>query len=195
MEFINPTNVGKEIAREHYVKFLKALGIWDLMGDEPRVRTPTRVVESFCEFFGNNLEPINFTTFPISSKTDQMVFVGDIDFAALCAHHHLPFFGKCHVAYYPDKKVCGLSKIPRAIEHFTHGALIQEDVAEALADYLEKKLDPHGVAVAIEAEHTCMSLRGVKKPGHRTVSIVYRGTFNHEKRADDRNTFVHLWRP
>ena len=195
MKFINPSEDQKRAAQIHYSDMLMALDIWDLMGDEPKKRTPARVVEAYCEFFGNNLEPINFTTFPILGATNQMVFVGNIDFASLCAHHHLPFFGKVHVAYYPNKVVCGLSKIPRVVEQYTHGALIQEDVVESIADHLFEELEALGVAVAMEAEHTCMALRGVRKPGHRAVSLTYRGCFTTDDAASfaEQQTFMGLW--
>jgi len=170
-----------ETAEHHYIEFLKSLGIWDKMEDEPRLRTPARVVEAYLEFFGNKLTPINFTTFPIpQGECPRFVAVCNITFASLCAHHHLPFTGVCHVGYLPGDRVAGLSKIPRVVEHLTHGAMIQEDVTEGVADYLEENLDPVGVIVVMDAEHTCMSLRGVRKPGHRARTMAMRGTLPHD---------------
>jgi GTP cyclohydrolase I len=174
--YVDPHAVDIAEAATHYEEFLRSLGIWDLMEEEPRARTPARVVQAYLEFFGNNLAPLNFTTFPVTNP-DQMVVVSNISFASLCAHHHLPFHGVCHVGYVPLERVCGLSKIPRVVEHLTHGAMIQEDVTTAIAQFLWEQLSPMGVAVLMEAEHTCMSLRGVRKPGHTASTLEYRGCF------------------
>jgi len=182
MNLKEPTPADLLKAEAAYVVFLRYLGIWDTMEEEPRQRTPARVVQSYLEFFGNNLKPINFTTFPCKSR--QLVVVKDITFAALCAHHHLPFVGKCHVGYYPRKVVAGLSKIPRVVEFFTHGALIQEDVTERIAVYLSTALRARGVIVVMEAEHTCMALRGVRKPGHTAMTLVTRGIFDKSELID-----------
>jgi GTP cyclohydrolase I len=172
----------------YYKLFLEELGIWDIMEAEPKSRTPMRVVQSYLEFFGNNLAPINFTTFPTDSH--QMVSVLNISFAALCAHHHLPFVGKCHVGYIPDGLVPGLSKVARVVEHFTHGALIQEEVTDNIANYLQTMLQPKGVIVVMQAEHSCMTVRGVRKPGSETLTVAKRGVF--EASFDDCSQFLEL---
>lgn len=177
---IKAINADLEQAEFFYVKFLQALGIWEIMEDEPRQRTPARVAHSYLEFFGDSLEPINFTTFPVphcSVESCDVVSVYDIEFASLCAHHHLPFTGRCHIGYLPCEYVAGLSKLPRVVEHLTHGALIQEDVTRKIADYLFEALACHGVVVVMEATHSCMALRGVRKPGHTARTIATRGVF------------------
>jgi GTP cyclohydrolase IA len=176
-----------ELAEAHYTAFLKALGIWDIMEDEPKRRTPARVVKAYLEFFGNNLEPLNFTTFDVPENdcdSCNIVAVRNIEFASLCAHHHLPFQGVAHVGYIPHLKVVGLSKIPRVVEHFTHGAMIQEDVCERIADFLFEELGAHGVVVVMKAEHTCLSTRGARKPGHEALTISVRGLTNGDQRLD-----------
>lgn len=177
---VREENADLRQAEFFYTKFLQALGIWDIMDEEPKQRTPARVAHAYLEFFGNNLEPINFTTFPVPLCLDgscDIVSVYDIEFASLCAHHHLPFTGQCHIGYLPKLRVAGLSKLPRVVEHLTHGALIQEDVTREIADFLYRELECHGVVVVMEAEHSCMALRGVRKPGHTTRTIATRGVF------------------
>lgn len=186
MEYVQsipePDETAIDNAVYYYEQFLKALGIWDVMEEEPQQRTPARVVHSYLEFFGNKLEPLNFTCFdfvPSDERVGTIQLVGNISFASLCAHHHLPFFGRAHVAYIPGDTVVGLSKIARVVELFTHGALIQEDVTERIANFLftHDVLTPRGVVVMMEAEHTCMGLRGARKPGHRIVTLTQRGEF------------------
>ena len=177
---VKEADANVDAAEFYYTEFLKALGIWGIMEDEPQQRTPARVVHAYLEFFGNNLEPINFTTFDVpecSRDSWDIVSVYDIQFASLCAHHHLPFTGICHIGYLPCKSVAGLSKLPRVVEHLTHGALIQEDVTRRIADYLHAALDCHGVVVVMEAEHSCLAHRGVRKPGHTARTIAVRGIF------------------
>jgi GTP cyclohydrolase I len=158
--------------------FLRALGVWDIMGEEPKRRTPARVVHAMVELFGGELEPINFTTFPAPENSSTgIVVVKDIQFSSLCAHHHLPFTGLCHVGYVPNMSVVGISKIPRVVEHAVHGASIQEDVTESIAEYLQVHLSPCGVIVLMNAEHTCMCSRGIRKPGANVTTMAVRGCF------------------
>lgn len=175
-----------------YGEFLKHLGIWDVMGDEPKKRTPTRVAYTFLEFFGNTLEPLNFTTFPLNSEHNRLVITKDIQFASLCSHHHLPFVGKCHVGYIPCQVVAGLSKIARVVEHFTHGAVIQEDVTEDIAEFLHKRLGAYSTAVLMEGEHSCMSLRGVRKPGHQIITLATRGLYSEPGHSLALDRFLNL---
>lgn len=177
-----------------YEEFLKHLGIWDIMGDEPKKRTPTRVAYTFLEFFGNTLEPLNFTVFPVSSKHNRLVITKDIQFAALCSHHHLPFIGRCHIGYLPNEVVAGLSKIARVVEHFTHGAVIQEDVTEDIAEFLQARLDAAGTVVLMEGEHSCMSLRGVRKPGHQIITLATRGVYCQASYSHELDRFLNLVR-
>lgn len=110
-------------------------------------------------------------------QCDQMVVVKDIDLHSLCEHHLLPFIGKCHVAYIPDGTIVGLSKIPRTVEAFARRLQVQERLTRQICDCIQDTLSPKGVAVTIEAEHTCMSMRGIQKVGTATVTTAWSGAF------------------
>ena len=112
-----------------------------------------------------------------------MVMVRDIDMYSLCEHHLLPFFGKCHVAYIPDGKVIGLSKIPRIVDMFARRLQVQERLTTQIAETLEDKLRPLGVAVVVEATHLCMAMRGVEKQNSVTVTSAMRGVFHRDPRT------------
>lgn len=136
-------------------------------------KTPERWYKMMQEF--TTPEEFKFTTFPTDHKT--MVLCMDIDFQSLCAHHLIPFFGKAHVAYIPNEKLAGLSKLPRTVEYFMHDATTQEDLTSAIADFLHEKLDPMGVAVVMKAQHLCMSLRGVQQRNALTTTSALTGVF------------------
>ena len=114
---------------------------------------------------------------------NEMVMVRDIDLYSLCEHHLLPFFGKCHVAYIPDGRVIGLSKIPRIVDVFARRLQVQERLTTQIAETLEAKLQPLGVAVVIEATHLCMAMRGVEKQNSVTVTSAMRGVFHRDPRT------------
>ena len=116
------------------------------------------------------------TTF--EAKNNELILEKDIDLYSVCEHHLLPFYGKAHIAYIPDGRVAGLSKLARTIEVFAKRPQIQEQLTAQTADALMEHLKPKGVMVVIEAEHMCMTMRGIKKPGTRTVSVVTRGIFD-----------------
>jgi GTP cyclohydrolase I len=115
----------------------------------------------------------------------QMVLVRDIGFYSLCEHHMLPFFGLAHVAYIPDGRIVGLSKLPRIVEVFARRLQVQERLTEQIATALEGVLQPAGVGVVIEAEHMCMAMRGVQKQGSRTITSALRGAFRDDSRTRD----------
>jgi GTP cyclohydrolase I len=123
---------------------------------------------------------------------DEMVLVKDIQFYSLCEHHLLPFFGTCHVAYVPNGRVVGLSKIPRIVDVYAHRLQLQERLTREIAEGFEKVLQPHGVAVVIEARHLCIEMRGVEKPGSQTVTSCMLGAFRDDQRT--RTEFLELIR-
>ena len=123
---------------------------------------------------------------------NEMVIVRDIDFYSLCEHHLLPFFGKCHVAYLPQRRVIGLSKIPRLVEAFSRRLQIQERLTSQIADTIREKIDPLGVAVVMEATHLCMSMRGVEKQNSYAITSAMLGVFRDDART--RMEFLELIR-
>lgn len=140
--------------------------------------TPDRVARMYAEMFrGLRSKPEVHLERVFSQKYDEIVLIKDISFESMCEHHLLPFFGVVHVAYLPNGKVVGLSKIPRVVEDIVHRPQIQEGITSQLADLLMSRLDARGVAVVVEAEHTCMTIRGVHKPGSLCVTSAMRGIF------------------
>ncbi len=157
------------------------------MGEDPErdglVRTPTRVAAMYEEIFGQDPEePSTHLTVTFSAGHDEMVMVRDIPFTSLCEHHLVPFIGKAHVAYIPSKdgRITGLSKLARVVDGYAKRLQVQERMTTEIADAIEQTLDPRGVLVVIEAEHLCMSMRGVRKSGTVTVTSAVRGLFRKE---------------
>jgi GTP cyclohydrolase I len=159
------------------------------IGEDPKREglkdTPDRMERMFKEITsGYHMDPkkvINEAVFEI--KYDEMVVVKDIEFYSLCEHHMLPFFGKCNIAYIPNGKVVGLSKIPRIVEVFSRRLQVQERMTVQIADFLKKELDPQGVAVVVEAYHLCMAMRGIKKSEANMLTSSMRGTFKKDERT------------
>jgi GTP cyclohydrolase I len=141
--------------------------------------TPKRVAEMYAELFSGLKEnPADHLTTFKQGEHEEMVMVKDIPFYSICEHHLIPFIGQAHVVYIPKKgRVTGLSKLVRVVEGFAKRPQVQENLTSQIADTIMQKLNPHGVLVVIEAEHLCMSMRGVKKPGSRTVTSAVRGVF------------------
>jgi GTP cyclohydrolase I len=140
--------------------------------------TPDRVARMYAEVFqGLHQDPRAHLTKLFTQKYDEMVLIRDIQFESFCEHHLLPFTGKAHVAYLPNGKVVGLSKIPRVIDVLAKRPQMQERLTEELADLLMRELDAKGVAVVMEATHSCMTVRGVHKPGSTFVTSAMRGAF------------------
>ena len=150
--------------------------------------TPRRVARAFAELLSR--EPFAATTFPNDEGYDELVVVQGIPFQSLCMHHLLPFHGVAHVAYLPGERVVGLSKLARVVEYFSRELQIQERLTTQVADWLDLELDPKGAGIVIEAEHLCMSLRGVQKPGARTVTSALRGALKDDPRT--RQEFLSL---
>jgi GTP cyclohydrolase I len=140
------------------------------------------------------LTPVEFeaTTFPNDEGYDELVLVRDIPFHSLCMHHLLPFSGVAHVAYLPADRIVGLSKLARVVDRFARGLQVQERLTVQVADWLETHLQPAGVGVVLEAEHSCMALRGIKKPGSRTVTSALLGSVRDDMRT--REEFLSLTR-
>jgi len=157
-------------------------------------RTPERFEKAFRFLTsGYQQDPeklLNGAMFSVSY--DQMVLVKDIEFYSLCEHHLLPFFGKCHVAYIPDKKVVGLSKIPRLVNMFARRLQIQERLTNQIANSIQQKIAPLGVGVVIEGRHLCMAMRGVEKESSQTVTSAMLGSFKDNPKT--REEFLSLVR-
>jgi GTP cyclohydrolase I len=170
--------------------------IMEAIGDDPNrpgiKATPKRVAEMYAELFsGLNTDPGEHLTTFKQEEHEEMVMVKDIPFYSMCEHHLVPFIGKAHIAYIPRKgKVTGLSKLVRLIEGFARRPQVQERLTSQIADTLNDRLNPLGVLVVIEAEHLCMSMRGVKKPGAVTVTSAIRGIF--QKNAKSRSEALAL---
>jgi GTP cyclohydrolase IA len=165
---------------------LVALGA-DLDSDHLR-ETPRRVAKAYAELL--TPRPFNATTFPNDEGYDELVIVGAIPFQSLCAHHLLPFQGKAHVAYLPSERLVGLSKLARVVELYSRRLQLQERLTTQVADWLEEQLRPRGVGVVLEAEHLCMSLRGVRTTGSNTVTSALRGAVKDDVRT--RQEFLSL---
>ena len=153
-------------------------GIGEDINREGLVETPDRIARMYEEIYGGYEEYAEThlaKTFHV--KNNEMVVEKDITFYSTCEHHLLPFYGKAHIAYIPDGKVAGLSKLARTVEVFAKRLQLQEQLTGQIADALMEYLQPKGVMVMIEAEHMCMTMRGIKKPGSQTVTIVKRGEF------------------
>ena len=140
--------------------------------------TPARVARMYAELFsGLHCDPREILSKSFTQKYDEMVLVKDIRFAGLCEHHLLPFFGKAHVAYLPNGKIVGLSKLARVVEVVSHRPQVQERMTEEIAELLMEESGARGVAVVLEATHTCMTVRGVRKPDSSCTTSAMRGTF------------------
>ena len=140
--------------------------------------TPARVARMYDELLiGHQTDPDEHLEVTFEHGHDEMVVVRDIHFHSLCEHHLLPFFGTVSVGYLPHDRIVGLSKLARVVEHLARRLQVQERLASQIADAIERVLDTGGVAVMVEAEHLCMTMRGVRKPGSRMVTTVTRGAF------------------
>ena len=149
--------------------------------DSPELlETPRRVAASFAELV--TPADVDATLFP-NEGYDELVVVRDIPFQTLCMHHLLPFHGQAHVAYLPGERIIGLSKLARVVEAFARDLQLQERMTVQIADWLEQELAPRGVGVVLSAEHMCMTIRGVRKPGSRTVTSAVRGMLRKDART------------
>jgi len=161
----------------HMRRIIEALGL--NLSDPNLVETPDRVAKMYLEMFrglSEGAEP-RVTFFPNDEHYAAMVMEKDIPFYSLCSHHFVPFYGKAHLAYIPNERIVGLSKMPRIVEFYARRPQLQERLTEQIAGFLEEKLAPQGVMVVVEARHLCVEMRGVKKSGASTVTSAIRGIF------------------
>jgi GTP cyclohydrolase IA len=169
--------------------FLAALGV-DL-DEESTAETPRRMAQAYLEML--DVPEFDMTTFPNEEAYDELVLVENIPVQSLCEHPMLPFVGFAHVGYLPGERVLGLSKFARLVEFHSRRAQTQERLTKRIADHLQQQLAPYGVGVVIEAEHTCMSLRGARVPGARTVTSALFGQLRDDPAS--RAEFLSLARP
>jgi GTP cyclohydrolase I len=164
-------------------------------GREGLLRTPARVARMYAELTaGYHVDPVRLINDAIFDvHYDEMVVVKEIDFYSLCEHHMLPFLGQAHVAYIPDGKVIGLSKIPRIVEMFARRLQVQERMTQQIAEFLNETLHPRGVAVVAEGLHMCAAMRGVKKANARMTTSAMLGSFR-DNRATRGEFFEHIGR-
>ena len=149
--------------------------------DEHTRDTPRRVAAAYAELL--TPRSFNLTTFPNDEGYDELVLARDLPFHSLCQHHLLPFKGVAHVGYLPGDRILGLSKLARVVELFARGLQVQERLTKQVADWLEESLRPKGVGVVLEAEHLCMSLRGVQAAGSTTVTSALHGLLREDQRS------------
>ena len=161
------------------------------MGENPNreglLETPDRIARMYGEIFGGlemNAGEILSKRFKVDNN--EMVLEKDIVFYSTCEHHLLPFYGKAHVAYIPNGEVVGLSKLARTVEVYARRPQIQEQMTNQIADAIMDNLNPKGVLVCVEAEHMCMTMRGIKKPGSKTVTIATKGVFADDEKLQQR---------
>ena len=162
-------------------------GIGEDITREGLIDTPDRIARMCEEIYGglgHEADQHLLKQFPV--ENNEIVLEKDITFYSMCEHHLMPFYGRAHVAYIPNGKVVGLSKLARTVEVYARRLQIQERMTAQIADDIMKYLAPQGVMVMLEAEHMCMTMRGIKKPGSQTVTMVTRGVFAENKELQDR---------
>lgn len=162
-------------------------GIGEDVNREGLLDTPDRIARMYEEICGGMDEDAGEHLSKVFSvDNNEMVLEKDIVFYSMCEHHLMPFYGKAHVAYIPNGKVVGLSKLARTVEVYAKRLQIQEQMTGQIADAMMEHLAPQGVMIMIEAEHMCMTMRGIKKPGSKTVSIACRGCFEEDEKLQNR---------
>ena len=173
------SGVDLDAAEEAAAQFLAALGV---ATDSESLRgTPRRMAHAYAELFSPR--PFDLTTVPNDEGYDELVLVRSIPLRSVCEHHLLPFVGTAHVGYLPGQRILGLSKLARIVEHFACRPQVQERLTKQVADWLQDNLAPKGVGVVIEAEHTCMTLRGVQATGTRTLTSTLLGLLRTDART------------
>jgi GTP cyclohydrolase IA len=175
----NGTGIDLQAAERAAAEFLAALGVG--VEREELQDTPARMARAYAELF--DAQPLSLTTFPNDEGYDELVLARDIPFRTVCEHHLLPFSGTAPVGYLPGERILGLSKLARLVGHFAARPQVQERLTKQIADCLAANLDPRGVGVVLEAEHSCMTLRGVRALGARTVTSALFGTLRTDPRS------------
>ncbi|MGG7570004.1 GTP cyclohydrolase I FolE [Streptomyces sp. BP-8] len=174
-----PDGVDLAAAERAAGQFLQALGI--STKSESLRGTPGRMARAYAELFSPR--PFDLTTFPNDEGYDELVLARSIPVRSVCEHHLLPFVGTAHVGYLPGRRILGLSKLARVVEHFACRPQVQERLTKQVAEWLRNQLEPKGVGVVIEAEHTCMTLRGVQATGSSTLTSTLLGTLRSDARS------------
>lgn len=175
--------------KEAVALFLEGIG--EDLNREGLRETPERIARMCTELFegiGQDAKEHLSKTFTVENS--EIVLEKDITFYSVCEHHLLPFYGKAHIAYVPKGKVVGLSKLARTVEAYARRPQIQEQMTSQIADAIMEYLQPEGVMVCLEAEHMCMTMRGIKKPGSKTMTMATKGCFAEDKRMQD--VFFHM---
>jgi GTP cyclohydrolase I len=175
----NHRRIDHDAVKDAASELLRALGA-DVDSEELE-ETPRRVADAYAELL--TPQPFRATTFPNDDGYDELIVARAIPFHSLCMHHLLPFHGVAHVGYLPGERIIGLSKLGRVVEYFSRDLQIQERLTTHVAAWLERELEPKGVGVVLEAEHLCMSLRGVQKLGAKTVTSALRGLVRDDART------------
>lgn len=166
-------------------------GIGEDVDREGLLETPKRIAEMCKEIFGGiKVDAAKHLEKTFIATNNELIIEKDIQFYSVCEHHLVPFYGKAHIGYIPDGKVVGLSKLARTVEVYAKRPQIQEQMTAQIADDIMKYLNPKGVIVMLEAEHMCMTMRGVRKPGTLTTTFVTRGEFKDNQEL--KNTFFQL---
>ncbi|EEY04643.1 GTP cyclohydrolase I FolE [Brucella neotomae] len=191
------TRIHKKPGKAEAEAAVRTLLLW--VGEDPDreglLETPKRVTKAYQELFGGyseSPEEVLGTTFEEVAGYDDMVLVKDISFFSHCEHHMVPIIGKAHVAYLPEGRVVGLSKIARVVDIFARRLQTQESITAQIADSIQRILKPRGVAVMIEAEHMCMAMRSIRKQGSSTITTTFTGDF--KEKADQQVRFMTLIR-
>jgi len=195
-DVVRRINSGSSIDHERIVAAVRT--ILEAIGEDPSrdglVRTPERVAEMYEELFGGERgDPAEVLDVVFDAGHDEMIMVRDMVLQGMCEHHLIPFIGRAHVAYIPNEngQITGLSKLARLVDMLSRRPQVQERLTTQIADTIERALEPRGVLVVLEAEHLCMSMRGVRKPGSQTVTSAVRGIFrNHPATRAEAMNFI-----
>ena len=184
-KIVKKGNMDKEKIEQAVRLFLEGIG--EDVNREGLVDTPKRI-SNMCEeiFAGLHDDAAKYLSKTFNASNNEMVIEKDITFYSVCEHHIVPFYGKAHIGYIPNGKVVGLSKLARTVEVYARRPQIQEQMTADIADAIMRELDAEGVIVMIEAEHMCMTMRGIKKPGTKTVSYATRGTLANDQELQNK---------